>query len=298
MASDEVHANPATHSPSVERLLEEASVQGLQELGQYRTQLSGAFQHLFGPIDPRVLDGILGRYARQAKWNAMPRRLLDEGRLDELMDRVEVEGLEPLQSHIAEGVGATVVFAHVGPPAILPVVLARAGLPTVMIRNTRDWAMDVEGLELWDMPAGDGVLASLFLKRAIDTLKRGAVVLMAMDGQVGAHHQPCSCLGREVRIPQGPFILQRLTGAPIILARTDWTEGGRVRVRLGAEAGAGVAGPPRTPRELAHWMEALLRDDPSQLRTSKLQLLLEAPRAPSASPRVHRISESGFPGSH
>lgn len=78
---------------------------------------------------------------------------------------------------------------------------------------------------------------------------------------------------------KGMFVLQEMTGAPVIPVYARWAEDGRIDCFFDDPLCEGVAGQPLELQKVADWIEARLRFDPSQIRINKLQEYVSLPLA-------------------
>jgi hypothetical protein len=157
---------------------------------------------------------------------------------------------------------------HVGALHAVGVALEAIGRPVLAFRD---------GLLYTPRPpvevqttAGDEQQRAAAFVRALESLRRGELVLLALDVVPGAAIA-AECLGRPLALARGAFALARMTGAPIVPLAMRW-EGGEVGVVLGAPligqdelALAGAA---------ARWLDRYLRQSPSELTLELLRNLL------------------------
>lgn len=111
---------------------------------------------------------------------------------------------------------------------------------------------------------GDGQSRAAALHRALESLRGGGMVVLALDVASGEAIET-RCLGRRLRLAPGAFALARWTGAPIVPIVARWS-GTRIVFELGDPVG--------TPQEAAAWLERYLLERPSEITLGLLRNLL------------------------
>jgi lauroyl/myristoyl acyltransferase len=144
-------------------------------------------------------------------------------------------------------------------------------------------------LVMRDMPMHDAASRAAALKRAVDHVKDGGIVVATIDGPGGSSTGEVTCLGRRIVLRRGPFVLTRLTRAPLIPVVCAWTPRGQIEVRHGppidpawdpALAGTGLE--TAMAARIASWLDGYLRDEPQEIWLSTLRHFLAAPLADRA----------------
>jgi hypothetical protein len=172
---------------------------------------------------------------------------------------------------VEDGGARLVVACHVG--AFFGIRAAFHGInrPVLMLR---------------DLPMSDAASRAAALKRAIDHLRAGGLVVATLDGPGGTSTGEVTCLGRRIVLRRGPFTLARLTGTPLVPVVCAWTRQSHVEVRI-----ASPIEPPRSDGltstgleddmavRTAQWLDAYLRAEPQEIWPSTLRQYLAAPRA-------------------
>ena len=210
-------------------------------------------------------------------------------------------------------------FWHLGPRFAVGPALERAGVPALLLAKIPASLRDseapqsnsengVEYFQLADSPASGAVA----LKRAVEQLQKGGLVVVAIDGLQGEKKVEVPFLNRRLSVGRGPAVLSRLTGAPIIpavcsWAAADWKIDFQVydplplpqlaqQANLVDEALAGRSAKPAGPSQPARptpaesnafdeavmktaigWFDTYVRSNPGQLRLHRLRALLAAP---------------------
>jgi lauroyl/myristoyl acyltransferase len=207
-------------------------------------------------------------------------------------------GLEALRDRRAP---AILVSWHVGPPSGIGATLARLGIPALGVMRRTPYQR-VGTCEIANTSGGP-TQRTAALWRAVQQVKDGGLVIIAADGQEGARTAEVACLGRLVTLARGPFVLARLSGAPLIPIASRWTSSGRIAVHLGDPLRTDAARPEDGDRfehacaaAMAAWLESYFLSAPAELRLSTLRWFLSARQveagAASAAGREALISDS------
>ena len=197
--------------------------------------------------------------------------LVGSGRTADLSKLVRWSSDSARRELVEEGGGKLVVACHVG--AFFGIRAAFHGLTRPV-------------LSLRDLPMPDAASRAGALKRAIDHLRAGGLVVATLDGPGGTSTGEVTCLGRRIVLRRGPFTLARITGMPLVPVVCAWTRQHRIEVRIAAPIarlpGADLAA---TALEddmaavTARWLDAYLRAEPQEIWLSTLRHYLAAPRA-------------------
>lgn len=194
-----------------------------------------------------------------------------DGRTHELTRLVRWQSEEGRRRLLHDRTGTLVAAGHIG---------AFYGVRAAL----RDTSRPV--FRLADMVAPDVSSRTAALKRAVDTLRDGGVVVATFDGPGGTSTRELVCLGRRIVLRRGPFTLARLTGVPVVPVACAWTRRCRLEIRVATPiAPRHDQGPGATDLEdematrAAAWLDAYLRAAPGEIWPSTLRYLLAAPRA-------------------
>lgn len=141
-------------------------------------------------------------------------------------------------------------------------------------------------LMMRDLRMSDAASRASALKRAIDHLRAGGLVVATLDGPGGTSTGEVTCLGRRIVLRRGAFTLARLTGAPLVPVVCAWTTRSHIDVRIAApiersrsaELTATALEDDMAVRT-ARWLDAYLRAEPQEIWLSTLRNYLAAPRA-------------------
>jgi lauroyl/myristoyl acyltransferase len=177
-----------------------------------------------------------------------------------------------------------------------PVGLHRVGIPALMVGSISpgDW--------FWRMVSRDTRFvmcrgehdSPLSLKIALDALRKGKVVTMAVDGRSGNLGLQVPFLGRMTRVAKGITVLARLSGAPILPALATWSGGDwSVDFRLHnplplPDRGSMAAEAWENEALVAtvKFFEAIVREHPGQFRIDRVARLYKFPRIRKAAASV------------
>ena len=150
-------------------------------------------------------------------------------------EQLELEGLEYLAAARDSGRGAVVASAHFGNPEIAVQGLAAAGffffaltepLQPQALSDFTHWLRSGHGHEYRTVSFGG-------IKEVIRRLKKGGLVAILLDRDVGGTGVPMQLCGAETRIPLGAVDLALRTGADLIPAWAWRIPGYRFHVRIG-----------------------------------------------------------------
>ena len=150
-------------------------------------------------------------------------------------EQLDLEGAEYLEEAQRSGRGAVLVSAHFGSPEMAVQGLAAAGFRVFALTEPLQpealsefihWLRSRHGHEYRTVSFGA-------IKEAMRRLKRGGLVALLLDRDVGGTGVPMQFCGAETRIPLGAVDLALRTGADLIPAWA-WRIGGfRFHARIG-----------------------------------------------------------------
>jgi KDO2-lipid IV(A) lauroyltransferase len=152
---------------------------------------------------------------------------------EELLDAVEVRGLEHLEAAVARGRGAIFASSHIGNWELGAVVIAHGGYTLHAVAGVQ--------LSRWLGPAVRETKTELAIRtvsvedgfrKLLRALNRNELVALMVDGDMFQHGVPVEFFGRETPFPAGPGVLSHRTGAPIICGYCERTGRGRFRIVL------------------------------------------------------------------
>jgi KDO2-lipid IV(A) lauroyltransferase len=156
------------------------------------------------------------------------RNLVDYGRFDTITDEAlarllpAAPHLNVLEESFSKGRGVILVTGHIGNWELGALYFARHGfkINVVTIPEGRERIDSIRGAyrlrqDIRTIVVDGSPFSSLEIVAA---LRRGEIVAMLVDRWDGADGVPAKFFGADRRFPRGPFVLSRVTGAPIIPA--------------------------------------------------------------------------------
>lgn len=135
---------------------------------------------------------------------------------------VESADLAALDRALAHGRGAVVVSAHVGNFMLAPLFLARRGYPVHLIFREGHYVSPgsySRRLREFGVTPIDSDGRRSVARELITALRGGGVVMIYLDqGMKPGRGVTVNFLGKQVAMPDGPAVLARRTGAPVLAA--------------------------------------------------------------------------------
>jgi hypothetical protein len=167
----------------------------------------------------------IARDIRTVSWrNRDLRELVEQAGVERLAAVVRCRGGERLRDLAARKQPAILVSWHFRTHHVaLLAALRRLGLPALVV-----WLRPNEvppGFEVCS-PEGGCTQRALVLRRALEYLRGGGFVVIAMDLGVGTPAR-LPFLGCRLTVRRGPAVLARLSGAPVIPLSQRWEPLGR-----------------------------------------------------------------------
>ena len=150
-------------------------------------------------------------------------------------EQLELEGIEYLREAEQSGRGAVVVSAHFGSPEMVVQGLAAEGflffgltepLQPEKLSDFVHWLRSQHGHRARTVSFGA-------IKEALLRLKRGGLIAILLDRDVGGTGVPMQFFGAEARIPLGAVEFALRTGSDLIPAWGWRIKGFRFRARIG-----------------------------------------------------------------
>ncbi len=190
---------------------------------------------------------------------------------NELLDLIEVYGLEHFDAARAFGRGVVAVTGHLGNYEIGGAWLAARGYPVHAMVEDVDPAV-LALLEKYRTATGMRTISrNRGARDAYRVLKSGGILLLVADRVIGETSDRIElpfCEGRRA-VPQGPALLALATGAPIVVGLAVRTVNGPRRYRMfleppimpdGTEPGAALT----LTRKVTDRLAAVVREYPDQ----------------------------------
>jgi hypothetical protein len=149
------------------------------------------------------------------------------------------------------------------------------GVPRAVSAAIR--ASNPNALAIRQRPPVTAEVAAAAVKRAVDHVRGGGVVMLTLDGPGGTSTVDVECLGRRIVFRRGAFAVARLTKRPLTLVVSGWSEDGRIDLRISQPIEP--ASEDQMAALSARWLENYLRERPGDLPSNSFQYLWMAPRA-------------------
>ncbi|MCY4068336.1 MAG: phosphatidylinositol mannoside acyltransferase [Acidimicrobiaceae bacterium] len=140
------------------------------------------------------------------------------------------QGVDPIERAVRSGVGPILVLPHLGSwewaawwLARIPEFKVTAVVEPLEPAEVFDWFVSFRQRLGMDIVAVGPDAGS----RLMTAIKRGDVVCLLADRDVGGNGVAVDFFGERTRLPAGPAVLALRTGAPLIPAAVYWRDGGR-----------------------------------------------------------------------
>lgn len=176
-------------------------------------------EHVLGPqTDTEKLTAAVRCVLRNAAKNYFDLISMAHLELSEIERRMNVVGLHNLKAAVERGKGVILVTAHLGSFDIALQLLATYSIKTTVLVEALDppaLFKHVTGLRerngLTCVPVQLGILKSI-----MEALKRGEVVLLACDRDIGKEGPRTVLFNEETTLPSGAVRIAERTGAAIV----------------------------------------------------------------------------------
>ncbi|MEI6970892.1 MAG: AMP-binding protein [bacterium] len=230
-------------------------------------------RHVFGDMPARRAGEIAMEITIQSqKAKLLTCRAASSG-IDGLLPLVRCRGGERLLDLHEKGQGAIVIFAHMGPRFVSGILTAKLGIPSLQVRRGGVRIRLPETMEVWFADDSQDRV-TLFLKRAVEYIRSGRVVVLALDGKQGGSSESLTIMGQTQHFSRGIGLLNSITGAPVIPVSGYWAPDGMIEIVVHEPLDiGGSANVPKGERGSAamkaavKWMESLVRERPGDLRS-------------------------------
>ncbi|MBW2414660.1 MAG: hypothetical protein JRG76_09155 [Deltaproteobacteria bacterium] len=173
----------------------------------------------FGDLSKREVEEIRREVTSLECRNAAVETVFRKHGLEPLLPLVRVDP-GPLFQLLQEKTPVVIVSWHMGPQRQLMATLRQLDIDG-LLAVSKPLALRAESDSLEVVALKDRGLGARFLRRAIDKLRDGGVVAIALDGEQGARH-PVPFLGRTVEIGRGTAALVRVAGAELLPLTGRW----------------------------------------------------------------------------
>lgn len=152
-----------------------------------------------------------------------------------VMERVEIDGLEHVQSALELGRGVIIVSGHIGNFSVMARLPAVLGLRAALIAERVDPPALYQYMARLRSAMGIEVIApgAASIRTVINLLNNNGILLLAADRDVTNHGHPVTFFNRETTLPVGPVALAMRTRATLIPAHTVRVSRDQSRVTIG-----------------------------------------------------------------
>lgn len=191
---------------------------------------------------------------------------LERAALGEVAGVTRAHGFEQLEGALRSGRGAVLVSAHMGCWELLPAYLASIGLRTALIVRPQAGSSETALLsrERKKLGVTEIVPSIKALRKALEVLSEGGVVICPLDRDGGPNGFCGSFMGKPLRFSSLPVRLAALAGAVVLPARAESAKAGRLLV-FGAPAEIGDrSNLEELTATLGRTLEGWIRERPEQ----------------------------------
>ncbi len=205
------------------------------------------------------------------------RNLMIYGGIKRLFPLIECHGVDKLINLHKQQLPAILIFGHIGPSFAILAKLSQLGIPALILKY-RNESWIPEKFEVYTTRGGPDRKAFI-LKSALDYLRTGGFVLIAIDERVGTSECEVTFMGRKTTFRRGFATLSRLTGAPVIPTIASWSPQAKY-IDLtfydplstpDLPPDAGIAYDNCLVAEAAQWLEERILSDPGLLTPKHLR---------------------------
>jgi len=226
--------------------------------------------------------GISREITASAAKNMVLRSFVSRAGLEGLAPFVRISGAEYLCRLHEKRLPAVLVFGHNGPiPGILA-GLYRLDIPVLVMKKRNTVAHPIPPNISYCFTEGGLKNRALALKLAIDRLRSGGVVLLALWGDGSSKKDAVEFMERNIFFWPGFTAAARVSGAPVIPVFPRWRQG-RQFIDLhfydplplpDYPPDAGDIFDRALIKEAARWLEARIRSVPGQIQLNQLRSFL------------------------
>ena len=188
-----------------------------------------------------------------------------------VLDDVQIDGLEHVESALGAGRGAIIVSGHIGNFSVMARLPAALGLRAALIAERVEPPSLFHYMARLRSAMGIEVIppGSSTLRRVISLLKEDGILLLAADRDVTGQGHAVLLFGERTTLPAGPVVLAMKTGAALIPAYTLRTAPHHSTVKIKPELALRRTGEweedIRVNMEmLARQLERMIKRDPGQ----------------------------------
>lgn len=238
---------------------------------------------VFGELADREVARIRREAASLELRNQALNAVFDAQGLSPLLPLLEVDP-GPLFRLLEDKTPVVVVAWHLGPQRHLMATLRKLEIDA-LVAGGKARALRAASGRLKVVSLEDAGLGTGFLRLALETLGRGGVVGLAMDGTHGGRHA-VDFLGRRLEIGRGAAALVRRSGAELVPLTARWIgRSSRIEARLhaplpkpGIDPGDALRFDAEILATAARWFEDQARRDPGNVRLRRVRKALAESR--------------------
>lgn len=256
---------------------------------------------LFGPAPKEVAAFLQGRSQKECRTiareisasalkNLALRSLAENAGLDRVSRLIRPQGIEDLRCVLAQSRPVVFVFGHNCPLLGILAGLSQIDHPLLVIRAKRPFQYRIPGHITSCFTRGTVRGRILALKAAVDQLKSGGAVMMALwtSRRTGTDQE--ILMGRRMPLRRGFAAAARITGAAVVPVFSSWEQNGRIDLNVFPPFS--TPDPCRVSKEAFEhglmdqarlWLEERIRSAPAQIQIDQLRLFLKRPLLTEAS---------------
>lgn len=138
--------------------------------------------------------------------------------VERLKNRFEIKGIENLDAALAKGRGVVIATAHLGSWELAGALLSRMGYRIATVAGQQFNALLSRFVIQSKTKSGIMVFSAQKILSIFRELRRGAVVVLHIDGDQFFGGVPVRFFNREVMMPRGPAALALACGSPLLCA--------------------------------------------------------------------------------
>lgn len=136
---------------------------------------------------------------------------------EQLLERVDCEGLEHLEAALSLGKGAIIVSGHFGTWEFMPHWLSLRGYPvTTVVRRQNNELVDAWFEAMRQVHGGKTTDSGFGMRPILRALKRGEILALMVDQDNGKAGIFVKFFNKWASAPTGPAVIGLRTGAPIV----------------------------------------------------------------------------------
>jgi hypothetical protein len=248
---------------------------------------------IFGPSPDEVREflgdlpkmdyaGISSEIAASGAKNMVLRSFVRRKGLWGLAPFIRISGEEYLCDLHEKKLPAVLVFGHNGPILGILAGLYRLNIPVLVVRKEYPVPYPIPPNISYCFTEGKLKGRAVALKLAIDRLRSGGFVLLALWGKGTSKKDAVEFMGRNAYFAPGFAIAARVSGAPVIPVSSRWAKGRKLidlyfhdpLPRPDCPPDAGDIFDRSLIKEAAQWLETGIRSTPGQTQVKQMHFFL------------------------